>query len=247
MPIMLTWNMQGGQGNMESKWSTLSGVITNPNNYGLTESPTVVFLQECSDVPNATRPAGWAAVPAGLVGVSTMLKNFGSAMRPKNYFVAHHIWGAVNNRVSFSVLMAYPGAVADWTANVRLINPVPAAAGTRPILGVLRNPGLANAATYFTMHAPSGVVVAFSNTYVNGMIGAAIGAGSYVIGGDFNCEPGNLVIAAPNVLSHSGQPTHGQSNYDYFASNNSAAHGTQLANARRIGIMSDHTGVVANF
>ncbi len=257
MAIMITWNMQGGQGNMESKWTAISGRITNPAEYGLPQAPSIIFLQECSDVPNAVTPPGWGPIPGAPPAVSRYSKNFGTYNNPFCYFIVHYDWGVANNRVSFAALVrTAPNAVPanhlqisnDLSANIVVINPVAAAPGTRPMIGVT-----VGAATYYCMHAPSGVAAAFSRTYISGMINGAFGIGGYVIGGDFNCEPNNLYNAANpiphGVLNTSGNPTvlPGLKEYDYFASSNMAANNTFLNNVLTTNLLSDHIGVRATY
>ncbi len=256
MPLMLTWNMQGGQGNYGSKWADLAGRITNPGNYELNQAPRIIFLQECSDVPGMITPAGWAGIPGAPANVTRGSKNFGTYNNPYCYFVAHHAWGQ-NNRVSYAVLIStnanqdaanHRQLSNDLSVNITVHNPVAAAPGTRPIIGVT-----VGAATYYSMHAPSGVPVGLSRAYVSGMIAAAgAGAASYVIGGDFNCDPNTLYDAAnpiPNgQLNTSGQVTQGQNNeYDYFTSDNNGVNNTALNNVARTNLISDHYGVIATY
>jgi hypothetical protein len=260
MALMLTWNMQGGQGSNESKWANLTGRITNPGLYNLAESPTIIFLQECSDVPSMVTPGGWAGLPGAPANVTRGSKNFGTYNNPKCYFVVHYNWGNNNNRVSYAVLISTHAiqdvvnrsqVSEDLSGTVVVHNPVPAAVGTRPIIGVT-----VGTATYYSMHAPSGVAAGFSRTYVNGMITAAMGQGDYVIGGDFNCEPNNLYTGLdliPNgQLNTSGQNTYfsnnGNREYDYFTSNDNVANNTRLTNvALGGGLLSDHASVVATY
>ncbi len=255
---MLTWNMQGGMGTYGSKWQDLSNRITNPAFYGFPAAPSIIFLQECSTVPNMITPPGWAPIPAAPPNVTRGSRNFGTFHNPNCYFVAHHAWGA-NSRVSFAVLVhtaavANPAGNQQWSqdlsANIVVHNPVAAAPGTRPILGVT-----VGGATYYTMHAPSGVAAGFSRTYVTGMINAASGGGAnYVIGGDFNCEPNNLYnpahpIPAGSVLNTPGFITYLSTlkEYDYFASSDNAGAGTALNNVILTNLISDHLGVIADY
>ncbi|MBK5910802.1 hypothetical protein CCR85_04755 [Rhodothalassium salexigens] len=69
MSLMLTWNMQGGQGSYDSKWQALAGRIQRPAQYDLPERPAIVFLQECSDVPGAETPQGWGQPPANITAL----------------------------------------------------------------------------------------------------------------------------------------------------------------------------------
>src|SRR3954452_19147242 len=107
MPRIVTWNMQGGQGNHEAKWHSVAGMIGNPGEvHGLGDAaPEVLLLQECSDVPALDNPQGWAHanLPAHVTCGS---KNFGTQHAPRCYFVAHYDFGAGNNRVSFAILVA---------------------------------------------------------------------------------------------------------------------------------------------
>ncbi|MFW2441146.1 MAG: hypothetical protein ACN4GR_17445 [Arenicellales bacterium] len=253
MPLMLTWNMQGGQGNQESKWQTLNGVIGNPHDHNLDETPSIIFLQECSDVPNAVTPGGWVPIPGAPANVTRFSKNYGTHHNPKCYFIAHYDWGVGNNRVSFAVLIRTAANAGlgpqqwsdDLSAQVVVHPPVAGAAGTRPIIGVL-----VGTATYYSMHAPSGVATGFSRTYVSGMINAAAAGPNYVIGGDFNCDPDalyNAINPIPNgQLDTSGHATCGQEEYDYFTSNNSAINNTALNDITLVNLLSDHSGVVAS-
>ncbi len=255
---MLTWNMQGGMGTYGSKWQELSNRINNPGFYGFPAAPSIIFLQECSTVPNMITPPGWGPIPGAPPNVTRGSRNFGTYHNPNCYFVAHHAWGA-NSRVSFAVLIS-TAAIAnpathqqfsqDLSANIVVHNPVVAAAGTRPILGVTHG-----GATYYTMHAPSGVASGFSRTYISGMINAAFAGGpNYVIGGDFNCEPNTLYdaahpIPAGSVLNTSGSVTYLNTlkEYDYFVSNNNALAGTALNNEAITNLISDHLGVIADY
>lgn len=259
MPIMMTWNMQGGQGNYGSKWTSLSGTIGNPISHDLQEAPSIIFLQECSDVPGLIHPAGWAAIPGAPANLTLGSKNFGTQNDPKCYFVAHYLWGQQNNRVSFAVLIRTDAHLVggqkvseNLSANVVIHNPVAGAAGTRPIIGVT-----VGTATYYTMHAPSGVAAGFSRTYIDGMINAAsAGAANYVIGGDFNIEPADLYNGVHNIpsgqLDPSGHDTYFPNNgatkqYDYFTSNNSAPHHTALEGINVGDLLSDHICVTAAY
>ncbi|MBK5910803.1 hypothetical protein CCR85_04760 [Rhodothalassium salexigens] len=128
-------------------------------------------------------------------------------------------------------------------------NPPQGAPGTRPVIGVT-----VGTATYYSMHAPSGVAVALSRTYVSGMIAAAAGAqgaDNYVIGGDFNCPPGDLYTQANPIprghLYDSGEGTCGVRNLDYFTANGSAANRTALTDVTRINLISDHIAVSAHY
>jgi hypothetical protein len=249
MATILTWNMQGGQGDRESKWTNLSGAINNPGKFGLADAPNVIFLQECSIPPNWITPPAWN-VPGNVTCGS---KNFGTSRRPQCYFIAHYTWGNVNNRVSFATLIntqpnLQPDGITqlsdDLHLNVMVINPVAAAASTRPMIGV--NIG---GSRWFSMHAPSAVAAGFSRTYVSGMINSMM-ANNYVIGGDFNCEPVTLYNPANPIpqgqLNTSGTSTCGEAELDYFTSNNNAGAGTALINVRRIALLSDHSAVAAD-
>lgn len=97
-----------------------------------------------------------------------------------------------------AVLVSTGDQPVDFSANVVVLNPVPGAVGIRPITGIT----LGNA-TYYSMHAPSGVSINFSNQYIDGLISQAESIGDYVIGGDFNCEPENVVVNL-GVLNTSG-------------------------------------------
>lgn len=239
MSLLLTWNMQGGRGNMESKWTALGISIGSPSEYALPESPSIIFLQECSDVPVAVTPPGWGNVPGDPPGVTVLLRNFGTRSRPNYYFIAHHHWGTVQNRVSYAVLVSTGDQPVDYSANVVVLNPVPSVVGTRPIIGIT----LGNA-TYYSMHAPSGVPIKFSNQYIDGMISQAANIGDYVIGGDFNCEPENVVVNH-GVLNTSGYTTCGDAELDYFASSDQATSNTQLESVGLAGLLSDHRAVYA--
>ncbi|MGI9372673.1 MAG: hypothetical protein ACR2OJ_09270 [Hyphomicrobiales bacterium] len=269
MPTILTWNMQGGQGNNESKWQNLSGCVQNPAHCGLTNRPAVICLQECSDVPNMdVGIAGWGGGPGGNVTVGS--KNFGTYNNPLCFFVAHYLWGNANNRVSFAILIhtvnnpapppAHKQYANDLSAHVAVLGPV-ALPGTQPVIGVTLNLAALGApallVSYYSMHAPSGVSVNASRAYVNDMITAAGGGGPgwpnhYIIGGDFNCEPADLhTIANPipnGALFHTGLPTCGDKNYDYFTADNQIAAQTVLNNVSRIpNLMSDHIAVAADY
>ncbi|WP_375468995.1 hypothetical protein [uncultured Nostoc sp.] len=249
MPTILTWNMQGGQGDKESKWTNLSRAINNPPSLGLEDAPDVIFLQECSTSPDWITPIAWNV---NVLGVTCGSKNFGTRLRSKCYFIAHYTWGNVNDRVSFATLIkTQPNLQADGTTlsddlhlNVMVIDPVAAAAGTRPMIGV-NFPG----ARWFSMHAPSGVVAGFSRTYVSEMINS-MKPNNYVIGGDFNCEPRKLYNQANPIpqgqLYTSGDSTCNKAELDYFTSNNNAGAGTVLRNVRKIDLLSDHSAVAAD-
>lgn len=252
--------MDGGNGNYTSKWQDLSNRITHPAAFGFPEAPSIIFLQECSNVPNLVTPPGWAPIPGAPPNVTRGSRNFGTYNNPNCYFVAHHAWGG-NSKVSFAVLIstaavANPATHEQWSqdlsAQILVHNPVAAAPGTRPILGVTQG-----GATYYTMHAPSGESRAFTRTYINGMINAANAVGDFVIGGDFNCEPHHLYDAAHHIpigiLNTSGHITYlgdhleDEKEYDYFASSNHAATHTVLHDVVTTNLISDHLGVRANY
>lgn len=250
MATILTWNMQGGQGDGESKWTTLGGVITNPTEYGLATSPDYIFVQECSMPQRMITPATWVPLPVGTPAQITRGSiNFGTSSRPKCYFIAHYAWPGT--RVSFAILVStacFPSGTnqvsADLSANVRFHNPATGNPNHRPIIGVMNG-----GAGWYSMHAPSGVVVGTSRTYVDGMINAVM-ATSYVIGGDFNQEPETLYNAGYPIphgqLDTSGQATHGNNELDYFTSDNNAGNNTALNNVRIVNLQSDHSAVAAD-
>ncbi|MEC7770709.1 MAG: endonuclease/exonuclease/phosphatase family protein [Bacteroidota bacterium] len=264
MPLIVTWNMQGGQGDGESKWNHLANRINNPRGFNLRESPSIVLLQECSEVPAGRQrtPMVWGPIPGAPIGVSRGSINFGTSNNPKCFFIAHQHWGLGNNRTSFAVLIRTDafqdptdptGRIrlsADLSGGIRTIQPVPGSPiGSRPILGISHG-----MATYYSIHAPSGETTNNTRIYISGMLNAiAAGGANFVLGGDFNCEPYCLYNPThPNPVPHatlhnSRQLTYANQEYDYFFSNNNVAAGTALHTVQRNNLASDHRSIDALF
>lgn len=263
MPTIMTWNMQGGQGTYQSKWVTLSQCIGNPDSQGLQEAPEVILLQECSGVPDSDFT--FQNRGAGIAGIETYSKNFGTFNRPRCYFIAHYLGGAQNNRVSFAILIRTNDnnnqniRISDnLTGNVVLHAPPLNMQNMRPIIGIDDPQTLY---TFYSMHAPSGVQQATSRAYIGHMMNQVDPNRDNIIGGDFNCQPVDLnpIPQGWNTLFTNDStytPINGNPNnyrvYDYFAFRprnnpnnnqpNNQLHNEQLANP-----LSDHRAVSANY
>ena len=87
------------------------------------------------------------------------------------------------------------------------------------------------------------------------MIDSAELGGSYVIGGDFNCQPDDLYDSLhpiPNgALFSCGKPTtmnpNNPKDYDYFTSDNSVHNKTNLEQPNRTGLISDHIAIAVDY
>lgn len=251
MPTIVTWNMQGGQGEAgtnASKWASLTGAITNPQSKNLTDAPTVIFLQECSDVPNWIVPTVWQQPT--IPNVRCGSRNFGTQTRPKCYFIAHYNWGNGNNRVSFALLIQTTAFMTgteisseDLCARVTVISPTNPA--HRPLIGVQNN-----GVTWYSMHAPSTSNAQTSRDYVTGVIANVPQGTQYVIGGDFNCAPVDMSMGLnalpPQQLYPGTQSTCGTRILDYFTTNGNGNAGLTLNNVRNIPLLSDHSAVATD-
>jgi hypothetical protein len=225
---LITWNMQGGYTQENTKWTQVAAFVQY--------IPTpLLLLQEVgagppSEVPGQTQNLGVPAAnnPANVQTVRH------SQWRVGRYGITYDVYflrqpnGAAGTGGRVNTAIVSPRA-ADA---VRVIqNPV---AGARNLLGIL----LGNT-WYYTIHAQSGNNGGFDAAGLLQQVANVTPPGQHwVVGGDFNRDPGQLTIPPGSYLYRTNEATHqGGGELDYVvASQNVLNLPTRVIG----GFLSDH-------
>jgi cytolethal distending toxin subunit B len=219
---IVTWNMQGSNHSEENKW-----------NYGvkniLTNVADLICLQECGSVPLSAK-----LIDNNFSGVANLMY-FTWGTERKNYHILFYPADPNGNRCNLAVVSH--NAPAGGCIVYPLIPPI-----WRPSLGFQMN----DSSFLFSIHAisPNGpdvhnLLQEIENTYGN--------ANRWVVAGDFNRDPGTLVV--PNAIkvcppnNNTYSVNHPIKKLDYCVKNfGFATQGNVLTNL----ILSDHYPVAFN-
>lgn len=183
-----TWNLQGAFTSAESKWA----VIVRRLMYSSTDFLNVLMLQEAGSVPATATPTERHIQPGG-TPVREYIWQVGTRSRPRSVYIYHADIDVGARRVNLAI-------VSDRMADeVYVINQTSIAPETsRPALGIR----IGNDA-FFTVHAlangggdAAALVTAIHDNFNN------MPDITYLIAGDFNREPANLLTGIPQRVQN---------------------------------------------
>lgn len=175
-----TWNMQGSSASSEAKWS-----VSIRQMFSGASGIDILAVQEAGTLPQTARATGRTFDFNGTsVQVSEHIWNLGTSLRPSFVYIYYAPTDAGANRVNLALVSRTP-------ANEVFLLPPPTTA-SRPMLGIRINND-----AFFSIHAlanggaDASAIVHNIDLFFQGS--PTLASTNWIIMGDFNREPGELL------------------------------------------------------
>ncbi|AJC86828.1 cytolethal distending toxin subunit B family protein [Campylobacter sp. RM16704] len=181
-----TWNLQGSSASTESKWNISIRQLVSGN-----DPLDVLAVQEAGVLPSTAMMTSRQVQPVGIgIPIHEYIWNLGSLARPNSVFIYYSRVDVGANRVNMAI-------VSRTRADEVIVLPPPTVL-SRPIIGIRIGNDV-----FFSIHAlarggnDAGAIVTAVDMHFRNMPNV-----NWMIMGDFNRSPGNLVpLLDPDLRS----------------------------------------------